>query len=68
MVSLTATIMAGFVASLSGTYIYIWMLVGFVPKLATACSEAQKPSATHVASTKMDGLGRSIIVGLEKLR
>jgi hypothetical protein len=37
---LTATIIAGDAASLSGTYAYICRPVGFVPKLLTCCRDA----------------------------
>jgi hypothetical protein len=38
---LTATIMAGFAASLAGTEMYIWMFDGLVPKPVT-CWRAPK--------------------------
>jgi len=51
---LTATIMAGLVASLSGTYVYIWILVGLLPKSDTDCRLAQKPLAAKSARAEKD--------------
>lgn len=46
--------MGGLAAALSGTYIYMLMLVGLFPKSATGCSEAPSAHAAAVIDPRME--------------
>jgi hypothetical protein len=58
---ITATMMAGFVAILAGREMYIWMLVGLVPKFVTCWR------AALAVTNRAEAVVRTFMVTVESI-